>query len=166
MKPANRTIMMVVAIAATLALVTTALVGSNPQNVMATPPLERAAAANTINQNVQATGHTERPGISLPYCESNGISMYWHTQNGGNAPSPDGWRVERRNYVNGMYDTRTWVFKGSTSDALQTFSDKYWDWKDTTRSKGIRYTYRVRAINADSTDMAGREWSRRARASC
>ena len=31
----NRTIMMVVAIAATLALVTTALVGGNPQSVMA-----------------------------------------------------------------------------------------------------------------------------------
>ena len=165
MKSANRAIMMVVAIAATLALVTTALVGGNPQSVMANPP-ERAAVANTINQDVPATGHTEQPGLSLPYCESNGISMYWHTQNGGNASAPDGWRVERRNYVNGEYVTRTWIFKGSTSDALQTFSDKYWDWKDTTRAKKITYTYQVRAINADESNADGREPSRRARVRC
>ena len=52
MKSANRAIMMVVAIATTLALVTTALVGGNPQSVMANTPGTAPHVANTINQDV------------------------------------------------------------------------------------------------------------------
>ena len=60
MKPANRAIMMVVAIAATLALITTALVGGNPQSVMANS-LEQTAMTIPIDQSV-LTGPNDPAG--------------------------------------------------------------------------------------------------------
>ena len=164
MKPANRAIMMVVAIAATLALVTTALAGGNPQSVMANS-LEQTAMTIPIDQSV-VTGPNDQPGLSVPYRESNGISMYWHTKNSGQASAPNGWRVERRHSSRHEWVTRTWNFKGSASDALQTYNDTYWDWEDRTRSQRVTYTYRVRAINADDSFTSGRQWSRRARVRC
>ena len=156
MNSRNRAIMMVVAIAAILALATTALVGGNPETVMASS-VEQTAMTIPIDQDVQASGHTDRPGLSIPYCESNGIFMYWHTKDGGSAAAPDGWRVERRNYLNGEYVTRAWEFTGSDADDLQVYSDRYWDWKDRTRSKNVSYTHRVSAINTNGSYTTGRE---------
>ena len=164
MKPANRAIMMVVAIAATLALVTTALVGGNPQSVMANT-LEQAHMTTPTDQMVN-TGPNDYPGLSVPSCQSNGIFMYWHTKSSGNASAPDGWQVERRARVNGEYTTRTWEFIGAASDNLQVYSNRYWDWTDRSRSTSVNYTYRVRAVNTDGTKMAERRWSRRAPVTC
>ena len=92
--------------------------------------------------------------------------MFWHTQNIGNAAAPAGWRVERRHYQGRNFVTRSWDFLGSAADGLQTFNDRYWDWADTTIRERVSYTYRVRALNADATEMAGRNWSRRAPVRC
>ena len=107
-----------------------------------------------------------QPGISAPRCEHSGISLYWHTNNEGNAPAPDGWIVERRHDVGGSWSTRTWQFIGSDADALQTTDSGSWDWLDHTTSRNVSYTYRVRAINSDGSYMSGREWSRRAPVRC
>ena len=140
-----------------------------------TAAVSAAAIMGTGTQTVMAAPN-EQPGISVPFCESNGIFMYWHTENGGRADAPDGWRVERRHWVGGPdnladniedgFKTKTWEFIGTDADALQVYSDKYWDWKDRSRSRNVSYTYRVRAINSDSTNMAGRDWSRRAPVRC
>ena len=106
-----------------------------------------------------------RPGLSVPMCESGGhIAMYWHTQ--ANAEAPDGWRVERRHRGSNGPETRTWNFNGTDSDYLQTFSDDYWDWTDQTASSSQSYTYRVRALDSDSSFVEGRKWSRRAPEYC
>ncbi len=107
-----------------------------------------------------------QPGISAPRCEHSGISLYWHTNNEGDAPAPDGWIVERRHDVGGSWSTRSWQFIGSDADALQTTGSDYWDWLDHTSSRNVSYTYRVRAINSDGSYMSGREWSRRAPVRC
>ena len=117
-------------------------------------------------QSANASGHVQTPGLSVPYCESNGIFMYWHTENYGNATAPDGWRIERRYRDNHEWVTKSWEFTGAQSDALQVYSDRYWDWKDRSRVLGVRYTYRVRAIDSDSTYTAGRDWSSRVLVSC
>ena len=57
---------------------------------------------------------------------------------------------------------RTFEFIGTDADALQTFSEEYWDWVDRTADRNVDYTYRVRAINADGFDADDRFWSRRA----
>ena len=129
-----------------------------------TAAVSAAAIMGAGTQTVMAA--SEQPGISVPFCESNGIFMYWHTENGGRADAPDGWRVERRHWTNSGDVTQTWEFIGTDADALQVYSDKYWDWKDRSRSRNVSYTYRVRAINSDGTDMEGRESSRRAPVSC
>ena len=110
-----------------------------------------------------------QPGISVPQCQSNGISMYWHTKEEGEAPAPDGWIVERRHYAGdagSTESTRTWRFIGADADALQTRSSRHWDWRDRSARKDVSYTYRVRAINSDGSFMADREWSRRAPVRC
>ena len=55
---------------------------------------------------------------------------------------------------------------GSDADALQTFSDDYWDWVDTSPSKDVTYAYRVRAIDSSGYFTNGRSWSDRMRARC
>ena len=135
--------------------------------------------SNTNPVAVEAANN--QPGLSYPWCESNGVSMYWHTKNGGNAEAPDGWTVERRNrtesqwsgegdgegdWVEGDWDTKSWSFIGSDADALQTFSDDYWDWVDTSASEDVTYTYRVRAVDSNGSPATNREWSSRMRSRC
>ena len=107
-------------------------------------------------------GILDQPGISVPRCQDNGVSIFWHTRNRGEAEAPEGWKIERRHWNSGKWVVRTFTFIGADADALQTFNEKYWDWVDTSAEGNVEYTYRVRAINADGSDMAGRVWSRRA----
>ena len=124
-----------------------------------------AMAVGTMAPGV-AEANVSKPGISLPYCTSDGMSMYWHTKDYGTAAAPDGWKVERRHHASGRFETKTWEFIDADSDALQTYNDTYWDWIDRSASNDVSYTYRVRAINSDGRDMAGRSWSRRAPTYC
>ena len=111
-------------------------------------------------------GILDQPGISAPKCEDNGISMFWHTRNRGKAEAPEGWKIERRHRDSGKWVVHTFTFIGADADALQTHSEEYWDWVDTSAETDVAYTYRVRAINADGSDMEGRVWSRRASVEC
>lgn len=104
----------------------------------------------------------DEPGISIPRYQGNGVAMFWHTKDRGDAEAPDGWKVERRHRASGDWVVSTFILKGKDADALQTHGHRYWDWVDTTAHPDVSYTYRVRAINADGSDMAGRTWSRRA----
>ena len=108
----------------------------------------------------------DQPGISIPRCQSNGVVMFWHAKNRGQAEAPDGWKVERRHRALGDWVVKTFTFIGGDADALQTYNDEYWDWVDTTADLDVNYTYRVRAINADGSDLADRIWSRRAPVEC
>ena len=107
-------------------------------------------------------GDLDRPGISVPRLTEKGVSIFWHTENRGRAKAPDGWKVERRHWDSGGWVVQTFTFIGSEADALQTFNEHYWDWVDEEAGFDEDYTYRVRAINADGSDMEGRDWSRRA----
>ena len=107
-------------------------------------------------------GPLAQPGLSISMGQDNGVSMFWHTMNRGQANAPDGWKVERRHWDSEGWVVRTFTFIGAEADALQTFNEQYWDWVDTTADQGVAYTYRVRAIKADGSDMDGRVWSRRA----
>lgn len=107
-------------------------------------------------------GILDQPGISVPRRQDNGVSIFWHTRNRGEAEAPEGWKIERRHRDSGEWVVRTFTFIGADADALQTFNEKYWDWVDTSAEGNVEYTYRVRAINADGSDMDGRVWSRRA----
>ncbi len=111
-------------------------------------------------------GPLNQPGISIPRCQDNGVWMFWHTSNGGQDTVPDGWKVERRYWDSDRWVVQTFTFIGAQADALQTFNDEYWDWVDTTADLGVAYTYRVRAINSDVSDLSGRFWSRRAPVEC
>ena len=115
----------------------------------------------------ELTADTERPGISVPKCESNGISIFWHSgAEFQDDPPPYGWRVERRHFSDEEWVTTRFDFLGAASDALQTFSDEYWDWTDTTRRLGVDYTYRVHPLDENAQLMEGRNWSRRAPVPC
>ena len=104
----------------------------------------------------------DQPGISVPSRQDNEVSMFWHTRTRGEAEAPEGWKVQRRHRDSGEWVVRTFTFIGADADALQTFNEKYWDWVDTSAEGNVEYTYRVRPINADGSDMDGRGWSRRA----
>ena len=122
-------------------------------------------AGRTWSRHAPATctgGTLDRPGLSVPRYQDNGVSMFWHTKNRGKAEAPEGWKVERRHWDSGEWAVRTFTFIGADADALQTYSENYWDWVDTTAESNVDYTYRVRAINADGSDMNGRVWSQRA----
>ena len=116
----------------------------------------------------------DQPGLSLPYCESGSksgqVSMYWQTRNGGNAPAPDGWRVERTQLNPGQpldqAVTKIFNFMGDAADALQTYGPRYWDWTDTSANAENRYRYRVRALDSDNNFMSGRTWSTRMTEHC
>ena len=113
------------------------------------------------------SGATDEPGITQPGCQDDGVSMFWHTQNGGQATAPDGWKVERSHQdSDGNWVVQTFTFIGDEADALQVVSDGHWDWVDTSAEPYVDYNYRVRAINSDGTDTAGRNWSRYASAIC
>ena len=103
-----------------------------------------------------------QPGISVPRRQGNEVSMFWHTRDRGQADAPDGWKVERRHWDSEGWGVETFTFTGADADALQTFNEQYWDWVDTTADQSVAYTYRVRAINSDGSDMSDRVWSRRA----
>ena len=113
-----------------------------------------------------AGGSHDRPGISIPRCQENGVSIFWHARNGLEAEPPEGWKIERRHWDSGEWVVRTFSFIGEQADALQTKHENYWDWVDTSAVWNVDYTYRVRAINADGSDMDGRVWSRRAPVEC
>ena len=123
-------------------------------------------AALMVIATQASANYMEEPGISIPTCTPDGISMYWHTENGGKAPPPEGWKLERRHQQDGEDVTTPRTFVGPEADALRSVEDRYWDWTDTRTVAGTRYTYRVRAINEDKTYMAGRAWSRRAEVIC
>ncbi len=109
----------------------------------------------------------KQPGLSIPVCEANGIVIFWHAATVfEDEPPPYGWRVERRRSSNGAWTTTRFDFLGAQSDALQTYSDEYWDWTDATRRSGVDYTYRVHALDNDGELMEGRTWSRRAPVLC
>ena len=108
----------------------------------------------------------EQPGISVPWCDSSGISIYWHTQNRGEKEAPDGWRVERRNLAESGWVVRSWDFIGTAADNLQTFNDRFWDWTDRSAEPNVAYTYRVKALESGSELPCCREWSRRAPVTC
>ena len=112
-------------------------------------------------------GLRKQPGISVPRCESSGIFVFWRAgiEFDGDPP-PHGWRVERRHRSNKEWITARFDFLGPASDALQTYSDEYWDWTDTTRRLGVDYTYRVHALDNNGELLEGRNWSRRAEALC
>ena len=112
------------------------------------------------------TDTLNRPGISVPQCHDNGVSMFWHAGNRGQLAAPEGWKVERRHRDSDRWGVRTFTFIGEQADALQTFNEQYWDWVDTTAAPNVDYTYRVRAINSDGSDMSDRVWSRRAPVEC
>ncbi len=107
-------------------------------------------------------GPLNRPGISIPWRQYNGVAIFWHTENRGSAKAPGGWKVERRHWDSGGWVVKTFTFICGEADALQTFNDEYWDWLDSSADLNVDYTYRVRAINADGSDMEDRDWSRRA----
>ena len=101
------------------------------------------------------------PGISEPGCPDNGVSMFWHAANGVEGDAPDGWKVERSHQDSeGNWIVEIFTFIGADADELQTVDDEYWDWVDTSADRYVDYHYRVRAINTDGSDMAGRIWSR------
>ena len=108
----------------------------------------------------------ERLGISMPSCQDNGVFFFWQTGNHGEAEAPEGWKIERRHQDSERWVVRTFSFTGSQADALQTYGEEYWDWVDASVEGNLRYTYRVRTINADGSDLDGRVWSRRASAEC
>ena len=113
------------------------------------------------------TADTEKPGISVPECESNGILVFWHAGiEFQDEPPPYGWRVERRHLGDGAWVTTHFNFLGAAADALQTHNDEFWDWTDTTRRLGVDYTYRVHALDNDGELMEERAWSRRAATIC
>ena len=107
----------------------------------------------------------DRPGISVPYCTDQGIAFYWHTHDRGNALPPDGWRLERRHRDEG-WRTIFWQLIDDRATVLQTFSERYWDFVDTTADSGVAYTYRVRAIDKSGEFISDRHWSRRAPVTC
>ena len=111
-------------------------------------------------------GILDQPGMSVPRCSDDGVSMFWHTRNRSKAQAPEGWKVERRHWDSGEWVVQTFTFIGPEADALQTHSEEYWDWLDTSAEGNVNYTYRVRAINADGSDVDGRVWSRRAPVEC
>ena len=113
-----------------------------------------------------AEAQLDRPGFSFPWCVDEGISVYWQTKNGGSAAAPAGWRLERRNRVSGEWVVDSTDFIGSAADELQTHSNRYWDWTDTTASQNVVYSYRVHALDASSNELADRNWSRWARIVC
>ena len=86
-----------------------------------TAVLPRTVAANALNQ----------PGISVPQCHDNGVSMFWHTSNRGQHAAPEGWKVERRHLDSDRWVVQTFTFIGAQADALQTYNEEYWDWVDT-----------------------------------
>ena len=123
-------------------------------------------AVVTITQH-DLSASRERPGISVPRCESNGISIFWHAgADFQDDPPPYGWRVERRHFSDEEWVTTRFDFLGAASDALQTYSDEYWDWTDATRRRGVDYTYRVHALDNSGELLEGRMWSRRAPVPC
>ena len=115
---------------------------------------------------VRLEGPLNQPGLSVPQCRQNGVSMFWHTRNSGEDAAPDGWKVERRHWDSNGWVVRTFTFIGAQADALETYNENHWDWVDTTADPNVAYTYRVRAVNSDGYDVAGRVWSRRASAEC
>ena len=125
-----------------------------------------AMAAVAISPSIARADPLDLPGLTPPSCRSDGIFMFWHTKDRGNAPAPEGWKVERRHQDSGTWVVQTFTFIGDEADALQTVSDRYWDWVDTSAEQNVAYTYRVRAINADGSDVADRVWSRRAEVFC
>ena len=81
-----------------------------------TAAVSAATIIGTRTQTLMAAPK-ERPGISIPFCESNRIFMYWHTENMGKAGAPDGWRVERRHRANRNWFSKSWEFTGAQADA-------------------------------------------------
>ncbi len=134
---------------------------------IATAILMAAALAALVPSAAKADPDPlKEPGISVPKCESDGISMFWHTRNRGDAEAPDGWKVERRSLTQNGWVATTFTFIGPEADALHTVRDDHWDWTDTSAERDVDYIYRVRAINSDGTDMDGRIWSRGAEINC
>ena len=118
----------------------------------------------TASTSPMASANTlDRADLGMVHCETDGVHLYWRTENEGRAAAPDGWRVERSHQDSeGTQVVQTFTFIGDEADALQASDQEYWDWIDSSVDQNVLYTYRVRAINADGSDMNGRAWSRNA----
>ena len=122
---------------------------------------------------------TEQPGIGIPYCqvagkEFDGISIFWHHA-GAEPTGTYKWKVERRHLSDDGFVYKRWVLNadGTGAPAITEFERTeayapviYWQFSDGAADLGEHYTYRVRALNEDETDMSGRYWSRRAPVQC
>ena len=104
----------------------------------------------------QRTPTEQTHGLSVPQCRSNGISMYWQVApDYQSQQNPHGWRVDGRRTSAGVATTLI-DFLGPDADVLQTYSDQYWDWTDTTARRGIKYNYRVHALDNNGDLMTNR----------
>ena len=131
--------------------------------------LDKSASSTSgqIGATPDTASYKDIPGISVPECRSSGIFMYWEVGiNYKDDPAPHGWRVERRHRHEGTWDTATFDFLGAASDALQIYSDEYWDWTDRSHQRAISYTYRVHVLDENGDLVSGRKWSRRASVRC
>lgn len=124
------------------------------------------AAISSLGSAQGEIRHIDRPGISIPECTDQGIKMFWHTKDRGNASAPAGWRLERRRLEDDGWRTQVWQFLRDRVNSLQTFSDKFWDFVDSTAMDGVAYTYRVIATDAQGNFATDRLWSRRAPVTC
>ena len=108
----------------------------------------------------------DRADLGAVHCETDGVHMSWRTENEGQAAAPDGWKIERSHQNSeGNQVVRTLTFFDKQG-AVLTANGKYRGRVDTSANRNVLYTYRVRAINADGSDMNGRVWSRNALVEC
>ena len=122
---------------------------------------------------------TDQPGISIPYCQVAGngfdsIHMFWHHV-GAEPAGTYKWKVERRHFSEGEFVYQHWELNADGTYAPASIGFErtevyappiFWDFSDGTASSGAHYTYRVRALNEDGSEMSGRYWSRRAQVLC
>ena len=114
--------------------------------LLGTAATSRMALANSFG----------RADLGIVQCESDGVHMSWRTANEGRAAAPDGWKVERSHQDSGGNRVvRTFLFIGDESGNVLTVNGEYRGWVDTSAAQNVLYTYRVRAINADESDMNG-----------
>ena len=119
-----------------------------------------AAGTAVIPRAAWANSH-DPPKLTAVFCHSDGNIMLWRTGNDGQVEAPEGWKVERTHRSSqGNSFVQTFTFTAAEADDLLTFNQDGWLWTDTSADRNLPYTYRVRATNADGSDMDGRTWSR------
>ena len=100
--------------------------------------------------------HDHRPQLNAG-CDSNGDRwMYWSAgedQNHNPLPDPEGWIVER--FIHG-HMAASFRFMGDDAEALQTYSQDWWDWTDD-MGPLMNYTYQVTALDENRDRIPGRQ---------